>query len=86
MIISLDSKRAIAVTKKDDREYFVMMYDIESYELTFEEKYGGQADSYIKLKEVEQNSNGSMFACAYVDDGKFRVRTFGKARRTEREI
>jgi hypothetical protein len=35
MIISLDSSRAIAVTKKNDRESWVAMYDIETYELKF---------------------------------------------------
>ena len=53
MIISLDSTRAITVTKKNDREYWVKMYDLENYELMFEEKYGGNPDSFIKLKEVE---------------------------------
>ena len=47
------STRAITVTKRNDREYYVKMYDLESYELTFEEKIGGKPDSYIKLKDVE---------------------------------
>jgi len=29
------------------------MYDLETYEMTFEEKIGGKSDNYIKLKEVE---------------------------------
>lgn len=53
VIISYDSKYAITVTKKDEREYYVKMYDLETYELEFEEKIGGKQDDYIKLKEVE---------------------------------
>ena len=53
MIITYDSSKAITVTKKDDREYYVKQYDLESYELTFEEKIGGGPEQYIKLKEVE---------------------------------
>lgn len=53
VMISYDSTRAITVTKRNDREYYVKMYDLESYELTFEEKIGGKPDSYIKLKDVE---------------------------------
>lgn len=53
MIISLDSTRAITITKKDDRTYFIKMYDLEEYHMTFEEKIGGNPDSYIKLKEVQ---------------------------------
>lgn len=36
-MISYDSTRSITVTKKDDREYWVRMYDLESYEKTFDE-------------------------------------------------
>lgn len=36
-IISYDSTRAILVSKKDDREFWVRMYDLESYAKTFEE-------------------------------------------------
>lgn len=41
MIINYDSTRAITVTKKDDRTYFIKMYDLESYLMTFEEQIGG---------------------------------------------
>lgn len=53
VMISYDSTRAITVTKRNDREYYVKMYDLETYEMTFEEKIGGKPDSYIKLKDVE---------------------------------
>jgi hypothetical protein len=46
--------------------------------MTFEEKIGGDPDSYIKVKECVQNSTGQQFACCYFDDGKFRMRIFGK--------
>lgn len=54
--------------------------------MTFEEKLGGEKDSYIKVKEVEQNSNGTIFAVAYIDDGIFKLRTFGEATRTKKQI
>ena len=53
MAISYDSTRAITVTKEDDRTSYVKMYDLNTNELTFEEKIGGQPDQYIKIKEVE---------------------------------
>lgn len=57
-MISYDSTRAIAVTKKDDLECWVNMFNLKTveHEMTFAEAYVGK---YIKLKEVEQNSNGS---------------------------
>lgn len=78
MIITYDSSRAITVTKKDDHESFVKMYDLETYELTFEEKFAGD---YIKLKEVAQNSLGNGYAVVFMDDGIFKMRTFGKITR-----
>ena len=44
---------AITVTKKNEKEYYVNMYGLESYECVFEEKIGGGEKDYIKLKEVE---------------------------------
>ena len=52
-MITYDSTRAITVTKKDDREFWVRMYSLQNYEKTFEEQIGGKPDSYIRLKEVE---------------------------------
>jgi hypothetical protein len=84
-MISYDSTVAIAVSKKDDYECWVNMYNLKSiaHESTFSEVYRGD---YIKLKEVEQNSNASKFCTSYIDDGKFRLRVFGKSNRTEEEI
>jgi len=78
VIISYDSTHAITVTKRNPQEYYVKMYDLETYEMTFEEKIGGHEDDYIKCKEVEQNTNGSKFAIAYSNDGCFFMRHFGK--------
>jgi hypothetical protein len=82
MIITYDSTKAVTVTKRDDKEYYVKQYDLESYEMTFEEKIGGQPNQYIKLKEVEQAPDGKKYAICYNDDGKFFMRTFGKVTRT----
>ena len=34
-------------------------------------------DSYIKVKEIEQNSSGTNFAIVYLDDGVFKLRVLG---------
>ena len=86
IIITYDSTKAITVTKRSDKEYYVKQYDLESYNMTFEEKVGGGDDQYIKLKEVEQSSDGKKYAICYNDDGKFYLRTFAKVTRTEDEI
>lgn len=86
MIITYDSTKAVTVTKRNDKEYYVKQYDLESYKMTFEEKIGGRADQYIKLKEVEQNASGKKYAICYNDDGVFYLRTFGKESRSQDEI
>ena len=59
------------------------MYDLETQDLTFEEKISG---SFVKLKEVEQNADGTKFALVFIDDGVFKMRTFGKVTRDTWEI
>lgn len=54
--------------------------------MLFSESFGDGHDSYIKLKDVEQNSKGNKFAVAYLDDGKFYLRLLGKENRTDEEI
>jgi len=44
MSISNDSKVAFTITKKDDNEYWIKQYCLESYELVFQEKIGGGED------------------------------------------
>jgi hypothetical protein len=84
--ITYNSRSAVTVTAKNDREYWVKQYNLENYAITFEEKFGGLPDSYIKLKEVEQNSAGTKFAITYIDDGIFKLRIFGETFRTLEEI
>ena len=86
VMITYDSKYAVTVTKRNEREYYIKMYCLEKNDLTFEEKIGGASTDYIKLKEIEQNSAGNRFGAAYNNDGNFRVRTFGVVNRTEDEI
>lgn len=86
VIISYNSKWAITVTKKDDKEYYIKMYNLETYNEEFQEKIGGNEEDYIKLKEVEQNIKGDKFAIVYFNDGEFRLRTFECKTRTEKEI
>jgi hypothetical protein len=76
----------ITVIKKNDREYWIKQYSLETYKLSFEEKLGGKENSYIKFKEVEQSPSGDFYCAAYLDDGIFKIRTFGQTTRTQEEI
>ena len=52
-MISYDSKRAVTVQKKGEREYRIQMFDLESYDKTFDETVGGDTKDYIKIKDIE---------------------------------
>ena len=82
-MITYDASRAITVTKKNDREYVLQQFDLEDpeYRETFHEVYGGHEQSYIKMKDVEQNSSGSLYCAPYVDDGIFKMRVFDQVKR-----
>ena len=86
MMITYDSEKAITVTKKSDRTYIIKMYCLKNYNITFEEHLGGTRESFIKAKEIEQTNSGKFYACAYFNDGKFRLRTFGRETRSQKEI
>jgi hypothetical protein len=63
------------------------MHDLSSYEVTFKETIGSpKGPNYIKVKEIAQNPSGNFYACCYIDDGVFCMRTFGKNTRTNQEI
>ena len=67
----------------DDQFSKIAMYRLDDYETCFEEDIKGE---YIKVKRVEQNRSGTKFACVYVDDGKFRMRIFGKEQRDPHQV
>ena len=74
------------MTKCNDHEYYVKQYSLEGYDLTFEEKVGGEETDFIKAKDVEQNQTGDYFALTYYNDGKFLLRTFGTVTRSVSDI
>lgn len=84
-MITYDSTRTILVTKEDDTAYHIRQFSLTTQELVCTERYGGTENSYIKMKDVEQNGAGTRYAIAYIDDGKFKLRVFDKEPRTEEE-
>mgnify|MGYP006894507456 CR=1 FL=1 len=63
------------------------MYDLTSNQITFTEAIGSPlGPQYIKVKEIAQNSSGNFYACCYINDGVFCMRTFGKNTRSNTEI
>ena len=51
--LNYDSTRILTVTKENDSRYYIKQYDIDTYDLLFEEAFGDNDTSYIKLKDIE---------------------------------
>ena len=49
----------MTVTKKDDTMFYVKLFSLDTYECVFQERIGGDEDSYIKLRDVYQNDTGT---------------------------
>ena len=73
MEISSQLTETIAVTKASERESLIKFFSLENKNVVYEQRIAGD---FIKVKEVEQNTNGRLFAVAFFDDGLFRVRIF----------
>ena len=73
MEISSQLTETITVTKSSERESLIKFFSLENKNVVYEQRIAGD---FIKVKEVEQNPNGRLFAVAFFDDGLFRVRIF----------
>jgi hypothetical protein len=85
-MLTYNSLNAITVTKRTESEFHIKIYDLLSFDRVFSEKIFGNPYNCIKLKEVEQNSSGTYFAIVYLDDGVFKLRTFGTEPRDKKQI
>ena len=80
--ITYDSSRAITVTCADDTHYVIKQYSLDTSEIMFVEHFRG---TYVKMKEIEQNSDGTKYCIVYMDDGVWKLRIFNKDQREERD-
>lgn len=55
------------------------MHCLHGHQLKLAIPFGSHScdpDQYVKLRHVEQNSEGDMFAACYLESGKFRMKVF----------
>ena len=69
-IVTYDSKHAVVVLSDGDTEFELQEYDVAEAQLVFSKEYKG---TYLKMNNIEQNSEGTVFAIAYQDNGSFYV-------------
>lgn len=70
MVISYDSKYAVAIGNKGDMHYEILGFSLTTYEEVFSNHYDGD---YLKMSLIEQNDKGNVFSVCYQDSGKFYV-------------
>ena len=71
--ISYDSRLVLIISKKNDTMFWVRAFDIDNNHIHFEEPITGK---FMKCKKVTQNHEGNLFSIVYIDNGKFRLRSF----------
>jgi hypothetical protein len=70
VIITYDSKYAIAICADSDEHFELQGYSLKTLERVFTKNYNGE---YVKMNVIEQNFVGDVFGVAYQDNGKFFV-------------
>ena len=66
VIITYDSKFAIAIVNDMDEHFQVKGYDLNTFECKWVSFFEGV---YIKMALIEQTIDGKIFAIAYQDNG-----------------
>ena len=75
MALTHDSKFAITILIESEKLYFIRIYGLEKNPTFREFLIEGER---IIGKEVHQNTNGTIFAFAYLDSGQFKILIFHK--------
>lgn len=70
MIITYDSKYAIAILSSEPEKFIFKSYDISTHEEVFSHHLEG---TYLKMNCIEQTDDGTIFGVAYQDNGHFQV-------------
>jgi hypothetical protein len=75
LLMTYDTSLVLSVNKITDKHYVIQQIDLKTKTIIHRTHYKGE---YIKMKDIQQNSDSSKFAVCFYDDGKFRLRVFGK--------
>lgn len=70
IIITYDSKFAIAIVNDKDEHFELQGYSLITFTQVWVKEYKGE---YLKMNLIEQNAAGNIFAIAAQDNGKFFV-------------
>ena len=70
IVITYDSKLAVAIVNQKDEHFQVQGYSLSNFSNVFKIDFRG---NYIKMNLVEQNDAGNLFGIAFQDDGRFKV-------------
>tara|TARA_B110000285_G_C15078108_1_gene591907 strand:+ start:162 stop:1631 length:1470 start_codon:yes stop_codon:yes gene_type:complete len=70
VIITYDSKKCVAIINDKDEHFEVVGYSLTKHNQIFRRVYDG---TYIKMNNIEQSDDGTIYAIAYQDNGQFYV-------------
>lgn len=70
VIITYDSKKCVAIINDKDEHFELVGYSLTQHNQLFKREYDGE---YIKMNQIEQSDDGTIYAIAYQDNGHFYV-------------
>lgn len=69
-IVTQDSKHVLVIVSEKDEHFELREYNVSEQQLVFCKEYDG---TYLRMNNIEQNKEGTVFAIAYQDNGAFFV-------------
>jgi hypothetical protein len=69
-VVTQDSKHVVVLISNKDEHFELREYDVSDQREVFRKEYIG---TYLRMNNIEQNKDGTMFAIAYQDNGAFFV-------------
>ena len=66
----------IVLTKKSDARFIVTCYDLkEDQKICGRETFGDDESSFVRIKQIEQYSDSTLYAAVFFEDGWFKLTT-----------
>lgn len=76
--IAYDASMLLVLTKKSDARFIVTCYDLKlDQKICGRETFGDDDKSFVRIKQIEQYADSTLYAVAFIEDGNFKLTTMG---------
>ena len=76
--IAFDASMLIVLTNKSDARFIITCYDLkEDQKICGRETFGDDDSSFVRIKQIEQYIDSTLYAVVFIEDGEFKLTTLG---------